>query len=125
MKKVYELYDIYGNVVYVGESINPEERFRLHVKVPKHQRNGRFHGQQLTLHVVAEGLTPSEALKLEEELKEEYGFTLGECRPRKLTKQQRKEIKELYKTNKYKQQELADMYNVSRPLIGLVVTNKR
>ena len=43
----------------------------------------------------------------------------------KLTEKDKEEIKELYKTGKWSHRTLADKYNVSKSLIGLVLTPGR
>ena len=45
-------------------------------------------------------------------------------RSSKLTLEKANEIRELYKTGKYTRKQLAEIYNVSRALIGMIINNK-
>ena len=71
MTHVYELYDMYGNVVHVGEtSRNPIIRLKEHTK----RQDGKFFGQQITQIIVAEFPTKKEAFDYQCFLQEEYGL---------------------------------------------------
>lgn len=70
IKYVYELIDLYGNVVYVGETKNPKLRLRQHTG----RRSSRFYGHQLTLNVVGRYSNKGEAFKVQCELQKEYGL---------------------------------------------------
>ncbi len=73
MKKyyVYELFDTYGNIMYVGETTNPKERLYGHIH---RRRNMDFFHKQLSINVVAEYENRTDALRHEDSLKEEYGL---------------------------------------------------
>lgn len=73
--KVYELYDIYGSIVYVGCSHDPIHRFNQHTKNKPTPGQGTFYGRQdLALHIVASYDNRKDALKAEGDLKLEHGF---------------------------------------------------
>lgn len=73
--KIYELYDTYGSIVYVGCTHNPEYRFVQHTKNKPTPGQGKFYGRQdLVLNIVAEYEDRKEALRAEGALKLEHGF---------------------------------------------------
>jgi predicted GIY-YIG superfamily endonuclease len=79
MKKhhVYELINLYGSVEYVGETINPQRRFREHTRTKPNDKNtnGQFYGRQdLVINVVSSFDNRKEAMIFEGKLKLEYGM---------------------------------------------------
>ena len=84
MKKwyVYELYNELGSIEYVGETINPAERFYSHTKrQPVLKKDGKPNGHgkfykrvDIHINVVAEFDTKSEAWKYQCQLQNEWGF---------------------------------------------------
>jgi predicted GIY-YIG superfamily endonuclease len=73
---VYELYNSMGTVEYVGESSRPKVRFIEHTKnKPTCRGHGKFYGRpDITMNIVAEFQDRKEAMKLEGELKLQYGL---------------------------------------------------
>ena len=131
MKYVYELHRN-GIPVYVGESKNPESRYRSHIYHKPSPGIGMFYGQtDLELVIVAGPMTIREARDLEYKLKEEYGMVIGEkigrvAKPkpvkerkytRKLTIEQIEEIKMKYSWWDYTLKKLAKEYNVGHKTI--------
>ena len=129
-KHVYKLLDG-TQVVYIGETSRPEKRLLEHTK----RRDGKFYNQNITMEIVASGLTRKEALNLEKDLKLEYGFELTEnafnkpeihakrdSRPggiatanktRIFTREQAIELKRLYDTGNYTYRSLAKEFNTN------------
>ena len=70
MNYVYEIYDNYGSVVWVGETIRPNVRLYEHTK----KTSGKFYGQNVMMHIVAEFATKQEAFDYQCDLQEEYGL---------------------------------------------------
>jgi predicted GIY-YIG superfamily endonuclease len=72
MWNLYELYDIFGNCVYVGiTSGKLERRLRDHVR---YHKDRKFYGQQLTIIGISRHPTKREAMNVERELKLSYGM---------------------------------------------------
>jgi hypothetical protein len=79
MKKyyVYELYNLVGTVEHVGESVNPEIRFKHHTKAKHSNGNGsgRFYGRtDISMHIAKEFSCKKEAWHYQCELQKEYGL---------------------------------------------------
>jgi hypothetical protein len=75
---VYELVNDDGNVEYVGESINPEFRFKRHTHYKPHKASnvGKFYGRNdLKLKIIKEFNSKKEAFQYQCELQSKYGFT--------------------------------------------------
>lgn len=70
MKYVYELIDIYGNVVYVGETKQPKLRFRQH----RGRKASQFYGRQIVMNIVGTYPNSKEAFAKQCELQKEYGL---------------------------------------------------
>lgn len=140
--KVYELYDIYGNVVYVGETKRTlQQRLRDHTKYKPGLKNGKgkFYGHELTIYAVGYFTNRKLALQLEGQLKLQYGFEwtektrgqkLGKNKNtkngkvrRKLTYQDAIEIRSLYQSN-YSYHKLAELYQVWPNSIVNIIKNK-
>ena len=134
MKHVYVLKDQHGEVVYVGETKQPNYRFKQHTRYPKCDRNsnGKFYGQNLTMEIVKSFVDPKDALAYEAKLKRQYGFEVterkwipyGPKKTRKLTIEQAREIRAKYIPRKYTQDMLAKEYGVSRIIIVGILNNK-
>ena len=72
---VYEIYDSYGSVVYVGESKDPKSRMYTHTKrKPDAGGRGRFYGQDVTYTIVDSFEDRRMARELEGQLKLQYGM---------------------------------------------------
>jgi hypothetical protein len=78
MKKyVYELYNLLGTVEYVGETINPKERFRYHTKLkPKIGSGwGKFYGRlDIQMNVVKDFNNKKDAYEYQCQLQKYYGL---------------------------------------------------
>ena len=72
MKKyVYELYNLLGTVEYVGETINPKDRFRKHTK----SKAGKFYGRaDIQMNVVKDFDNKKEAYSYQCKLQKHYGL---------------------------------------------------
>lgn len=70
MKYLYELIDIYGSVVYVGETKHPKLRFRQH----RGRKASQFYGRQLVMNIVDTYPTGKLAFAAQCELQREYGL---------------------------------------------------
>ena len=138
MKYVYEIREN-GIPIYVGESKNPQKRFRQHTMWQPSPGNGTFYGRtNLQLAIIAGPISVREARDLEDELKIKYGMPLGErigapVKP-KLPKVYKRrqivseedviEIKAKYKPRKYTLERLAKEYNVGVKTIHRIITNE-
>lgn len=71
MHYVYEIYDIYGSPVYVGETKDPIRRKREHTSL--HDSRAKF--KEHAFHVIGEYDTKDIAWKAQCKLQEEYGLT--------------------------------------------------
>ena len=74
---VYELYDTYGNVIYVGESIDPKRRLYQHTQRKPSEEwrsDGKFYKQDVTMHIVSDHPNKKEAHLAERDLKLQYGM---------------------------------------------------
>jgi hypothetical protein len=141
MKKyyVYEIYDLQGKVLDVGETARTvEDRLREKTQ-PK---NGKFPGRDdLCVRSVAEFMDRKKALKLEGELKLQYGLEwtentrllgfdkklAGEAsakKSRKLSFEEVEEIKLLYASKLENQYTLASRFNVSRSNIQAILNGR-
>ena len=68
---VYELINLMGTIEYVGETYNPEQRYKNHII----DRNGKFKGRtDLIMNIVAEFPTKAEAYAYQCKLQNEYGW---------------------------------------------------
>ncbi len=70
MYYVYELWDLYGNCVWVGETQNTERRFRQHTI----WKSGKFYQRHVTMYIVDSFTERRSALDLEKELKAQYSI---------------------------------------------------
>jgi hypothetical protein len=141
MVHVYLLRDGNGKVVDVGESVNPPRRLYLKTRAKSQiGRRTNFYGRtDITQEVVSSWATKKEARAEEGRLKLFYGLewteriicTAGvEAGPknrikyntsrRKLTPDQVKEVKQLYKSGK-KQIRIAEQMNCSRSAIHSII----
>ena len=66
---LYELYDTYGNVVWVGETRNTKRRLWQHK-----YKTGRFHGKDVTMVVIGTYENRSDAWEIQVQLQKEYGL---------------------------------------------------
>ena len=138
MKYVYEIREN-GIPIYVGESKNPQKRFRQHTIWQPSPGNGTFYGRRdLELAIVAGPISVREARDLEDELKIKYGMPLGERigppvkpKPPKVYKRRQIvseeniiEIKAKYIPRKYTLEMLAKEYNVGVKTIHRIITNE-
>lgn len=49
--KIYKVVDVYNNILYVGQSVNPESRLSNHVS----RKDGKFYGRKdLSIEIIAE-----------------------------------------------------------------------
>ncbi len=146
-KYVYEILDPFGNVVDVGESINPHTRWRAKTQFKSTAKFSKDH----TYRIVSDALTKEEALRLEGEHKLKYGIEWTKrtahmyadhkqmvktqqergtgwhgknLLKRKLTKKQVEEIRSKYIPHKYTTKTLSKEYNVSESFIKNVIHNK-
>jgi len=136
---VYELYDLYGSCVYVGETINPKRRLWQHT-----YKTGKFYGVQVTMYIVTEFTNRKDALSLEGQLKLQYGFewyegncqisraiaggkamgaTNGKLR-RVITYEQAEDIRSIYATENISQQQLAERLGMTRSTIRNIIMQR-
>ena len=87
MHYVYQLKDSTNKIIDIGETKNPELRFRQHTNwKPGKHGHGRWYGRtDITMEVVAEFLSRQEAYDLETELKLQNGLQPTEHLRRKET----------------------------------------
>lgn len=80
MKYVYELVNLMGTVEYVGETKNPELRFKQHTKwKPLKPGLGKFYGRtDIIMNVVKEFNNRKEAYDYQCKLQEEYNLLSDE-----------------------------------------------
>ena len=71
---VYEIYDSFGTVLYVGESIRPKKRLYEHKQRPTGRGKGLFYGKEVFMHIVNQFDNRKDAKDLEVALQNEYGF---------------------------------------------------
>jgi len=95
MWTVYEIYDLFGNILYVGETTSTKDRFY-------HHRKTRFPNQQILMHEVAYFNNRKDARSLEEELKIQYGFPITERTTVKKSNALRQSLQLLKTTENYK-----------------------
>lgn len=138
MKKhyVYQIVDLEGNIVYIGYSTNPKNRFRQHTAVPAEPGygHGRFFGRQneLTLEIVKDFDTRSEACAYEGAYKIANGFEwtekLSQIKAGKANRtmsfQDAEHIRRLYATGTMTQSQIGKMYNVTAVTISNIVNFK-
>jgi predicted GIY-YIG superfamily endonuclease len=102
MWTVYELYDLYGNILYVGETINIKDRFYKHTKCKRvSPGTGKFKGQLIFFYEVAYFNNRKDARSLEEELKIQYGFPITERTTIKKSNAVRKNMLKMLEARKH------------------------
>ena len=77
MKKcyVYELYNQVGTIEYVGESVNPKNRWYQHICKSKDKKNGKFFGRDdIKMRIVKEFDNKKDAYDYQCKLQKEYGL---------------------------------------------------
>ena len=123
-KYVYILRDGNNNVVDVGESVKPTDRLYRKTRCRPSPGQGKFYGRtDITLEVVAGPIDRPSALKLEGELKLQYGLEWTEVKLRSLTMDQANDIRSKYIPRKYSQCKLASEYGVSQGTIASIINN--
>jgi len=76
---VYEIQNLQNEVLYVGKTKNPRQRFYQHVKITPRLGNGTFYGRDdVKLVVIQKFYSSQEAGIFETELKTKYGFEVTE-----------------------------------------------
>ena len=125
---VYELYDLNGSIVYVGDTITPERRLRQHTK----HKGGKFYGQNVFMNIVAEFETRPESYNHQCKLQKEYNLptdrdnsgiqpnTQTICPPNIV-----EEIQSKYSTGNYTMRKLANEYNISYSTVNRIINKIR
>lgn len=125
---VYELHDINGSIVYVGDTKDPERRLKEHNK----WKGGKFYGQTIFMNVVADFQTRPESFQYQCKLQKEYGLPTDKencgIQPKTQTICQAdiaEEIRTKYSTGNYSMRKLAVEYNISHPTIVRIINKVR
>ena len=119
---VYEIQNLQNEVLYVGKTKNPRQRFYQHVKNKPSLGNGTFYGREdVKLVVVDKFYSSVEAFAKETELKLKYGFEVTErttaaknVKARWINRSQiYDEIRDLLDSEKYTYREIAEITGYS------------
>lgn len=121
-------------VVYVGETKDPQARLYQHTCLHPGYRNGcgKFYKQDVTIEVIKSFADRKDAKQYEKELQQKYSIERGESKwsrvsglkRRKLTLDDARKIRALHLTNDYTMNSLANMYDVNVSSIWYILNNK-
>ena len=130
MHYVYKLLDnITDEVIYVGETIQPDIRFRQHTRYDYPTRRAKFANIDCRIEIVETFQNRQDALEFEGQLKKQYGLEWVERANRtwirKMTYEDAQEMRRLYSTGKYTYNDLIQLFPVnSTNSVWRIINNK-